>query len=357
MGIEKATSGCIYCGGTEAPSTDHVLPRYLGTFRGMPTLVDRICRACNQRIGQSEEQFCRSGPEAFFRQYLGIAGRKGHTAANPFEKGSAGGRPIDFVAPHPERGIPVLWEFNPGGGTVREVCQVVVADESGSFHQIRLPPSMTDAEQLRAELSSRHLRGLSSMHVFAHNAERERIETLLKDLTAKVTWLPDPTDSAIQRPIATVTVTDAYFRAVAKVAFHCLLVTATRVHGHEEEFGAIRRFILHGGPVDNFVSENRDPIVAIPPGTRVRVWGHLLLVEEHTDGVKAKLRFFLGPSHSPRTFCVRLARTRLSIGGGGWYGHHCVYRPHRLADGHVGVAEVLRRRDPGGMGIAPIPQT
>jgi hypothetical protein len=70
-------SKCIYCP-AEADSVEHHLPRALGNFKGYVPLLDRVCSACNGKLGLLDEQLCRSGIEAFFRTHLEIDGRKQH---------------------------------------------------------------------------------------------------------------------------------------------------------------------------------------------------------------------------------------------------------------------------------------
>jgi hypothetical protein len=82
---------CIYCGKEEANSREDYLPRCLGSFRNFGKLENKLCRKCNGAIGKIEEQFCRCGPEAFFRIVKGIKGRKYHKKPSPFYRGSSGG--------------------------------------------------------------------------------------------------------------------------------------------------------------------------------------------------------------------------------------------------------------------------
>jgi len=87
---KKIMSNCSYCGKEEANSQEHYLPACLGSFRNFGKLDNKMCRKCNSEIGRIEEQFCRCGPEAFFRIVLGIKGRKHHEKPSPFYRGSAG---------------------------------------------------------------------------------------------------------------------------------------------------------------------------------------------------------------------------------------------------------------------------
>lgn len=149
-----ASSTCIYCGSEGPFNEEHPLPRCLGEFRDAPLIHTGVCKTCNKEIGRAEEQFCRAGPEAFFRQYYGVAGRASHDRVNPFERGSAGAPAIDFKAVHSGLGIEILWELNSGERTVREVRQVVVLDTEGRAHQIRVTKRMTDASHLKAEVDA-----------------------------------------------------------------------------------------------------------------------------------------------------------------------------------------------------------
>ena len=269
----------------------------------------------------------------FFRQYLGIAGRDSHTRVNPFLRGSGGAEPIDFTAVHPSAEIDVLWEFNPGEKSVREVRQIVFIDPDGRTFPVRIPDWMRTSDQLREEMTKRGLRGKYSARVFAADGEMEWIEGLCTDLGGDFKWLP-PSEGGghIEKPRARVTVTGAFFRAVAKVGFHYLLAAVDTWRGDEFMFDPIRTFIRHGAPPDQFVTNQMQQILTLPePGVwtptpmtfRPKRWGHVVVVEGTPDGIRARLQFFLGPRCEPSTYTVALARGH---GGGTWSkGHYFVY--------------------------------
>lgn len=317
---------CIYCSSAGPFSNEHAIPRCLGEFQGFPVLTDRICRSCNNQIGQVEEQFCRSGPEAFFRTLLGIGGRPTHELVNPFERGSAGAKPIDFVALHPELGIPILWEFNRGERSVREVRQIVVKDEHAASRPLRIPEWMTEPEQLRQAIADLGLGQIREVRGFASPDEAAWVENLVQGLGGRFEWLPSHQSVTITNPIATFTVTGAYFRAVAKCGFHYFLAVVSNVLGSEEPFAALRKFIISGDDTDQFIIQDRTPLIAYPaPGYRPSWYGHVIVAEWQNGSVKARAQFFLGPDYEPPTYRIRIGEGINILEGIGRKGHLFAY--------------------------------
>jgi hypothetical protein len=66
-------SNCIYFGPHDIISPEHYQPMALGDFGEFQVLHGKVCRACNNLIGQrTETQFLRTGPIALFRWMLGV---------------------------------------------------------------------------------------------------------------------------------------------------------------------------------------------------------------------------------------------------------------------------------------------
>jgi len=235
-------SRCIYCNSGGPFSEEHPLTACLGEFAGAPLLLDRVCKSCNTEIGRAEEQFCRASPEAFFRAYYGISGRVSHEKVNPFERGSAGGLAIDFLAVHPEIDAETLWEFNPGEKTVREVRQVVVVDIDGPAHPIRMPQSMREATELQQRIDDLGVRA-KEIHIFAGEGEMQRLDRLTAKFSAEVSWRSSHQSLSIQQAVARFQVTDKYVRTLAKIGFHYLLAVNPAVSGAEQGFAPVRQFI------------------------------------------------------------------------------------------------------------------
>jgi len=340
MNIQK----CIYCDSIGPFSKEHALPRSLGEFSGFPLLINRVCVKCNEDIGRLEEQFGRSGPGAFFREYLNIDGRDTHDKVNPFRRGSAGAKPIDFTALLPEEDIKVLWEFNPGEKTVREVSQIVFIDDKGKSYPLRIHKWMNNTDQPRAEMKKigLDLRGKLPARVFASDDEMEWVKNLVRGLGFKIKWLPPQPSAKINNPVAKVHVTDFYFRAIAKIGFHYLLSVVNTFQGNEHYFVDIRKFIIDGGAVENFVTQTRQQILTFPhQNIRPRGWSHVLLVENVRGQVQARLQFFLGPRYNPPTYLVRLSKDTVSIGEIGGKGHcFCYFESGRKGKYHGEVSEL-----------------
>jgi hypothetical protein len=325
MNVQK----CIYCGSSGPFSEEHAIPMLLGEFKGFPPLTNRVCTKCNEDIGRLEEQFGRSGPEAFFRKYLNIEGRDTHDKVNPFERGSAGAKPIDFIACPLGEDIEILWEFNPGERTVREVRQIVFIDDKGKSYPFRIPSWINNIDQLREEMKKFGLPPPGekiSARVFAPDDEKERVENLVKGLGSDFKWLPPQPSAIISNPVIKVQVTDFYFRAIAKIGFHYFLSVFNTFYGNESYFSDIRKFIKEGGLIKNFVIEEKKPILNFPQNYRPKSWGHVLLAESYEGKFRTRLQFFLGPQYDPPTYLVILTNCKLPIvlptwqtGGIGYY--------------------------------------
>jgi len=324
MNVQK----CIYCGSTGSFNKEHALPMCLGEFKGFPPLINKVCTNCNKEIGKFEEQFGRSGPEAFFRKYLNIEGRNTHDKVNPFQRGSAGAKPIDFIACLPGEDIEILWEPHLGEGTVHEVRQIVFIDDKGKSYPFRIPNWINNIDQLREEMKKFGLPPPGekiSARVIVPYDEKERVENLVKGLGSDFKWLPPQPSAEIKNPVASFQVTDFYFRAIAKIGFHYLLSVLNNIQGNEDYFADIRSFIKEGGVIEKFVTQTRQPILTFPQNYRPKSWGHVLLVENIKNGVQARLQFFLGPQYDPPTYLVRLTNNSLPIGKTGSKGHYFVY--------------------------------
>jgi hypothetical protein len=79
-------------------------------------------------------------------------------------------------------------------------------------------------------------------------------------------------------------VTEAHFRAVAKIAFHYALSTFRDLTGAEPEFVPIRNFIWAGGNADGFVRQRRDQFVANFRRERPTHWMLILAITRSYGG-------------------------------------------------------------------------
>ncbi|MFH1881424.1 MAG: hypothetical protein ABIL62_01775, partial [Planctomycetota bacterium] len=100
-----------------------------------------------------EEQFCRCGPEAFFRMVKGIRGRKHHTKVNPFYRGSAGGRRIVMETDHPTYGCKLYCEIEEQSEDAVPARQVIIQDQNTKYRSILITEKMQDPKDLSKELN------------------------------------------------------------------------------------------------------------------------------------------------------------------------------------------------------------
>lgn len=325
-----AMATCIYCGGDDL-TVEHPLPRALGNFRGQLLLTDRVCRRCNQHCGQLDEQLCRSGDPAFFRTFLGVSGRAGHAEMNPFYRGSSGGRPLEMVGISHDTGDEKALELV-GPNAARELrCARLVA-EDGSAYIVRITDGMTP-EEFRKRVSAIGIKFFKSAEITASSEEIPWVESLFAGFTmeGRPVWVQPPGPITYGPFAVKFTVTDRYFRAIAKIGFHYFLTKFARFRGDEFHFSDIRDFIMNGCPIDQinrYVTESREQFVyQLRAGQTLSVWGHILTAEcDYTD-FRARVQLFVGPESLSRVYSVQLGRNPSPIHYDEAYGDFFRYYP------------------------------
>lgn len=300
--------GCIYCNSQGPFSDEHALPACLGEFRGFPLLRGRICSECNRKIGDCEQQFCRCGPEAFFRTVFGVSGRDHHDKVNVYKRGSFGGKAIDFKGLHPTLGIPILYEKLPGTDKIGLISQIVVKDAKGSYFPIRLQRRMKNSDDVRSEIKKHTQEQIVEIRVLPDDDEVEWAEVLMKGFRGNFQWEKPLDIHTVSDPIAEVKVSTPYFRAVAKIGFHYFLSACEKVRGDEAEFSEIRDFIINGTERGPFVTQEEAPLLFAPPNTVPNRRSHILTAEVCKGVLCARVQFFIGPSFVPLTYRVFLSK-------------------------------------------------
>lgn len=305
---------CLYC--TQTPDTEeHPLSAALGEFKNAPTLVDRICRQCNnRRIGLLDEQLVRCGPIGVLRKQFGIEGRAHHDKVNPFYRGSAGGQRIKYFAWDENFGCEVLVELT-GNGQGRQLSQLILRGQEGPHQHIPLTPTTT-IEALRQQIAALKLVAPLEARLICDPLTEQWAVNLFKQL-----WpdreLPDSTVGAskFQGGIAQFQVTDRYFRAIAKIGFHYFLTQFPHYSGQESAFSDIRDFIVDDGRglvsahINRFVEVHKTPIAPRAP-----VIGHLLCAEIRDGVCDAHFEPFITPGSRLRAFVVHLGTDPAAIG-------------------------------------------
>jgi hypothetical protein len=338
---------CIYCGEEKEFSREHYLPECLGRFKNFETLDDRVCRECNNRIGRElEDQFCRAGEVGFLRYGLGIEGKKRKEAVNPFERGSSGSSPLMMKAKIPGQGEEVRLQLVKGtreGRTVHVdyIPQVILTTEAGETHHILLT-NMTKPEELKEKIDALKIEKVKQINVVATADERELVEGLTSFLPeVKATEWEDLPMSGKTFTQTEYEVTDRYFRAIAKIAFHYALKHFRHFRGDEEMFEGIRNFIMNGGNIQDFVRWSKKQIVEIKPGYSPSTFAHVIHARANEQFVWSRLQFFIGPQTIPLVYRVALAVNKPILSYDIMEGHSFCYYEEGIKDGFAGVMDQL----------------
>jgi len=334
-----------YCP-NEAHSPEHWLPRSLGTFGPLQVLNDKICDDCNQALGSEvDQEFTRVGPEAIFRAGLGIEGRHG-ASKSPFYFRASTTQPLRATNADvsDEETAGLLWETVPGDDgdpQGRLLQQLVVVDCEGNRHAVPFNIEWP-AEVLRAAIKHRGIEGAKLREIYLDPEHLERAKPVLSDVFPKFSDVQHFARSGAGQQRRTLLfenrIGPAYFRAVAKIAFHGSLRFVPELSGHEWEFDVLRRFIRRGElPSTNPVQPKKESIVArFGDVFMLRDWGHVIAVEANYTTLRVKLQFFVGPAAVPPTWVVRIGRRPDSVQSGLALAYYAHYLDEPLPDGHAG---------------------
>ena len=149
-------------------------------------------------------------------------------------------------------------------------------DDEGGSKIIRIHEWMKTPDDLKKLLRENGIEKISTAYAFADDQEISWVESLLQGLGEMSEWTLDDVVK-INNPVATIAVTNAYFRTIAKCAFDYFLATFSKATGAEPQFDPIRNFILKGGDPQQFVRHGEIPIIGYPaPNLRPSVYGHLV---------------------------------------------------------------------------------
>jgi hypothetical protein len=305
-------SVCLYCP-NQGDSLEHPLPAALGEFDGAPLLESRICISCNnKRLGLLDEQLSRCGPEAVLRRFFGVQGRATHEKVNPHYRGSAGGRRLEMKAFDTAMGIEV--ELECLQGQVRQSRQLVVVEASGKTHHLPIPPDLRDPEVLRKSYQNLGVTQPVDVRLIYDPEERIWLEPLIK-----AAW---PAAAFVERglgarnyedgAVVKLELTDRYFRAIAKIAFHYFLTQFPTFTGLEPCFTDIKHFIIEGGidRVNTFIGERHSPLLGqMMAGGRPDGWIAHVLCAEIRDELLAHVQLFVCADYRAPVYSVRLATT------------------------------------------------
>jgi hypothetical protein len=341
---------CIYCGNVidgARGEGDHIIPVQLGEFRG-DVRFRRICTSCNNAIGRSEQQFLRCGPESFLRDVVNprVPHRR-QRGRSPAKRVMGAPGPESTISRGDHNQLVFRCEDNPTN--IFPVDQLVIHDDKDQEHFVQLFPNMRP-EQLLERVKKAGVNVINRAWVHCEEDHLFRFRCLVV-----AAWPQHPiqelsvTDAGVH-PVAgqiTVTVTDHYFRAIAKIAFHYYLSRCQRgLRGDERCFEPIRSFIMTGGDSDRFFGKSHIefaiPCGDLPTGGVVtpRQWCHVMAADESASVVVIHLQFFVGPGCVPPPWYVTLGDigSPLVVPDLTW-GHVYLYDDPPLPGGYAGFVQ------------------
>lgn len=348
---------CTYCGkpfDAESGEGDYIMPAALGKFRG-DQRFRLICTRCNNHIGRSEQQLLQCAPEAFYRSIVNPPNRRGRKGQRSLV-GALGMPPPKHTVrsgDHDE-----LVEIQQSATMqVGPVDQLVVRDDTGADHHIRLFPGM-NPDQLRERLTRAGVKDFSKAWFHCDEKTTNEFQALLQatwpHLTLEV--LPSAEPGTYQRPgRVKFTTGDDYFRALAKIAFHYYLVHTHRgFRGNEPEFKPLREFIMKGGDPTRFFrrtgSTFKVPFGELRAGGAITPvdWCHVLAADESRDVAVVCIRLFAGPRsvRPPQYVALGSLNSRIRVPSAVW-AHAYIYdriQPPSGYAGHVEEARIMRLR-------------
>jgi len=340
---------CIYCNEREANSEEHAIPACLGTdyIRNFELLLGKLCQACNTRIGTYEEQFCRSSPVGFFRRLAGIKGRKHADNMNPYYRGSVGSGPMLAETRHPYFDCMLLCEFKEASNEFTPARQIVVRDSQGNHHAVLIADWVKSAEDFEKALEYKGLSGSIPVEFYATPEEHKWLSDICKGLPdfKEFTELTPVEPVSEKEVVVTIYTTDKFFRAIAKIAFHLFLQYFPKFSGAEKEFSGIRRFIMEGGNVKEWV--RIIPGTFLPelrhPNVFINKYAHFITIEKNERHIVSNLLFFVGPEAKPPSyFRVTIGRNPERIYYAERLGHQIVYFSKKEEDGCIGIMQRMQ---------------
>jgi len=305
---------CIYPGPhSNKFSGEHYLPEGLGRFRGtgslqgMELLRDRICEKCNNKIGSKiESQFLCAGPTGFFRWIIGIKGKK-RFPRSPFYARIAGAEPLYMAGKVSGLPYDLLFEVDAGSEDVYPLRQIIFSHPIAGFHPV--PILSGEPQKLFEYLRRENLENAKPVHAIAAPDEIVWLERLIRALGHEPpsNWVTTNMPPQRIQLVVNTQVTDLYFRAIAKIAFHYALKTFPQFDGHEREFNAIKDFIWNGGKPERFVTQMNDQFVAnFKRAQRPTHWMHILAVQKGAGRITGYAQFFAGPRSLPPPYQINI---------------------------------------------------
>jgi hypothetical protein len=153
------------------------------------------------------------------------------------------------------------------------------------------------------------------VHILYDPENEVWVQHLIKEAWPRAAFGEDNLASTTSKgAVINVTLTDRYFRAMAKIGFHYFLTQFPQYSGHEPMFSDIRAFILEdGGGVDRaneFIGRREHPLLGeMLTGARPAGWrAHVLCAEIRPSECFAHMQMFISEDWPAPAYTVRLTR-------------------------------------------------
>lgn len=286
---------CIYCPNELDDSRgkgDHIIPAALGEFRN-DLRFRRVCRSCNTKIGACEQQMLQCGPEKIFREIVVPTSKRSRGNRSSYQ--GAHGMPAPQFRAITSAGV---LEVQPMDAQKRTSApdQLIIYTEQGDIHTVKLFQGISPTS-LKKKVRALRPGKIKETRLSCDEAHYESFLKIIQEAwpDSKEERLP-PTEPGIQvvPHEITVKVTNLYFRAIAKIAFHYYLVSSYRAKGYEDCFSEVREFIMTGGDKKKFFSAKKR-FQDIDAGYLPSRWVHLLAASEKNGEAIAYVCLFKGP--------------------------------------------------------------
>ncbi len=249
------------------------------------------------------------------RKFYGVQGRPENAIVNPFVRGSAGGRRLEFSTFDREVGVEVNLEIV--NGVVTQMCELIFVEaESGKVHHLPLSENMT-AAQVCTGIERLAISKPFETRVSYYPHEQVWVQKLMKEVSPAVTFSEGKLMSkVIETPKVNFVFGERYFRALAKIGFHYFLTQFPMYTGHEDVFARIRTFIYEDTNepvrrVNEFISMRQHPLLheMLDPRVRPDGWrAHVLAAEAQPGICLAHVHMFLTEESAGQIYTIILAR-------------------------------------------------
>jgi hypothetical protein len=250
---------------------------------------------------------------------------------NSFYRGSSRGGRLEMVGINHETGVEKELELV-GPNTVRELRCVKLTAEDDSVRTITITDGMT-REEFQKKVIALGIKFFKHADISAAPEEIPWVESLFEGFKTqgKTQWV-QPSGPILYGPFTIkFTVTDRYFRAIAKIAFHYFLTKFPRFRGDEPCFSGIRGFIMNDCPLDEigrFVTTGQEQFAhQLRAGDRLSAWGHLITAEADYMNFRARVQLFVGPESRSMVHTVQIGKNPSPIHYSEAHGDFFVYFP------------------------------